>query len=152
MGSKEKRTPAGDRHMHHYLYCIVVRPTMRMAQMAQASLHPSLHLLSPKIQLHSRRQWPRCSLAGLLQAYWIRMKCMNDGYKHTAITVYYNYEQEVLLRVLRHLPQEQLAPNPPRTLRWQETQTTHDRTLPTDTSPDGGRYQGQKQQHDMTSI
>ena len=58
--------------------------------------------------------------------------------------IYYNYEQEVLLRVLRHLPEEQLASNQTGALRRQEAQAAHDRTLPPDSSPDGGRHQGQE--------
>lgn len=60
---------------------------------------------------------PRDSSLGLLdknEIYeWIGINML--------ITVYYNYEQEVLLWVLWDLPQEQLPPDTTWAFRWEET-------------------------------
>jgi hypothetical protein len=151
VGSEGEGAAAAGKHMHHYLYCIPPLPC-EWRRWLEPLLHPSFHLLPPKTQLHLRTHSLEGHFHSCLSRYWIRMKFMNDGYKHTPITVYYNYEQEVLLRVLRHLPQEQLPPDPPRALRRQEAQAAHDRTLPPDPRPDGGGHQGQEQQHDMTIL
>ena len=63
------------------------------------------------------------------------------------ISIYYKYEQEVLLRVLRDLSQKQFPSDPARALRWQEAQAAHDRALPADSSADGGGNQSEEQQH-----
>lgn len=76
------------------------------------------------------------SLVGACLSFHLRLLDKNEIYEwigiNMPITVYYNYEQEVLLRVLRHLPEEQLTPDASRALRRQEAQAADDRTLPTD--------------------